>query len=117
MKIVRGALFLMDSSYRFFQSFSNHDELQKEMVKRNPHKIDIGAVFNARPSDHRKITNFQPVEKELVSNFSANWDCSRVLASTIRSSEVTQNYYYYTSEEESSEPLKSVFGKKGCSLF
>ena len=49
-----------------FQSFSNHDELQKEMVKRTPHKIDIGAVFNARPSDHRKITNFQPVEKELV---------------------------------------------------
>ena len=98
-----------------FQSFSNHDELQKEMVKRTPHKIDIGAVFNARPSDHRKITNFQPVEKELVSNFSANWDCSRVLASTIRSSEVTQNYYYYTSEEESCELLRSFMAISVCS--
>jgi hypothetical protein len=36
------------------------------MIKRNPHKIDIGAVYNARPSDYRKITNFQPQEKELV---------------------------------------------------
>ena len=34
--------------------------------KKVPHKIDIGAVFNARPSDHKKITNFQPQEKELV---------------------------------------------------
>jgi hypothetical protein len=49
-----------------FQSFSNHEELQKEMVKRTPHKIDIGAVYNAKPSDHRKIANFQPQEKELV---------------------------------------------------
>jgi DNA primase small subunit len=36
------------------------------MVKRLPHKIDIGAVYNAKPCDHRKITNFQPQEKELV---------------------------------------------------
>ena len=36
------------------------------MVKRIPHKIDIGAVFNAKPSDHKKIANFQPQEKELV---------------------------------------------------
>ena len=50
------------------QSFSNHEELQKEMIKRNPHKIDIGAVYNARPTDHRKISNFQPQEKELVLN-------------------------------------------------
>lgn len=52
-----------------FQSFSNHEELMKEMVNRLPHKIDIGAVYNARPSDHRKITNFQPQEKELVKLF------------------------------------------------
>ena len=36
------------------------------MVQRLPHKIDIGAVFNAKPSDKSKITNFQPLEKELV---------------------------------------------------
>ena len=36
------------------------------MLRRLPHKIDIGAVYNARPCDHTKIGNFQPLEKELV---------------------------------------------------
>ena len=27
---------------------------------RCPHKIDLGAVYNARPSDHKKLTNFTP---------------------------------------------------------
>lgn len=57
---------LKDDIYLRYLSFTNHDELQKEMIKRVPHKIDIGAVYNARPSDHKKITNFQPQEKELV---------------------------------------------------
>ena len=57
---------LEDDIYLRYQSFSNQEELQKEMIKRKPHKIDIGAVYNARPCDHRKITNFQPQEKELV---------------------------------------------------
>ena len=40
-------------------SFSSADELKAEMLKKIPHKIDIGAVFNAKPSDHKKIANFQ----------------------------------------------------------
>jgi len=36
------------------------------MIKRCPHKIDIGAVYNARPSEHKKLTNFSPQERELV---------------------------------------------------
>ena len=36
------------------------------MLRRLPHKIDVGAVYNARPCDHNKIGNFQPQEKELV---------------------------------------------------
>ena len=34
--------------------------LREEMLRRLPHKIDIGAVYNARPCDHNKIGNFQP---------------------------------------------------------
>ena len=50
----------------FFQSFMSGDELKSELIRRLPHKIDIGAVYNARPSDHLKIRDFQPVEKEIV---------------------------------------------------
>ncbi len=57
---------LEDDIYIRYLSFTSADELQAEMVKRLPHKIDLGAVFNARPSDHKKISNFQPQEKELV---------------------------------------------------
>lgn len=57
---------LQDDIYLRYLSFSNYQELQSEMIKRLPHKIDIGAVYNARPTDHKKITNFQPQEKELV---------------------------------------------------
>merc|ERR1740129_209985 len=57
---------LEDDIYLRYLSFSTSEELQTEMVRRVPHKIDIGAVFNAKPSDHKKIANFQPQEKELV---------------------------------------------------
>ena len=46
---------LEDDIYLRYQSFANHEELQKEMIKRLPHKIDIGAVYNARPCDHKKV--------------------------------------------------------------
>ena len=52
--------------YRY-QSFSNAAELQKEMISKRPVKIDIGAVFNARPSDHKKVANFQP--QVIISTF------------------------------------------------
>ena len=57
---------LEDDIYIRYLSFSTAEDLQKEMVRRCPHKIDLGAVFNAKPSDQKKITNFQPLEKELV---------------------------------------------------
>ena len=57
---------LADDIYLRYLSFANAEDLKAEMVKRIPHKIDIGAVFNAKPSDHKKIANFQPQEKELV---------------------------------------------------
>lgn len=36
---------LKDDVYLRYQSFSDQQELEKEILKRNPYKIDIGAVF------------------------------------------------------------------------
>ena len=57
---------LEDDIYLRYLSFSTAEELQTEMVRRVPHKIDIGAVFNAKPSDHKKIANFQVLEYQIV---------------------------------------------------
>ncbi|XP_059139012.1 DNA primase small subunit-like [Physella acuta] len=54
--------------YIRYMSFSDQQELEKEMVKKCPHKIDIGAVYSHRPKDNKtvKSTAFQALEKELV---------------------------------------------------
>ncbi|UYV82919.1 PRIM1 [Cordylochernes scorpioides] len=49
-----------------YLSFSDQEELEKEMVSRCPTKIDIGAVFNSKPKDHRASFKFEAMEKELV---------------------------------------------------
>ena len=56
---------LEDDIYLRYLSFSNQEEFEAEMIKKCPHKIDIGAVYNARPTDHKKLTNFVPQEREL----------------------------------------------------
>ncbi|XP_052813251.1 DNA primase small subunit-like [Mya arenaria] len=59
---------LKDDIYIRYQSFSTQDELEKEIQKRCPYKIDIGAVFSHRPREHKtvKAAAFQAQEKELV---------------------------------------------------
>lgn len=57
---------LADDIYIRYLSFSGPEDLEAEMIKRCPHKIDIGAVYNARPTDHKKLANFTPQERELV---------------------------------------------------
>ncbi|KAG8546064.1 hypothetical protein GDO81_019827 [Engystomops pustulosus] len=44
------------------------NELEKEMQKMNPYKIDIGAVYSHKPSMHNSVKSgtFQAQEKELV---------------------------------------------------
>ena len=54
---------LKEDIYIRYLSFSSAEDLKEAMVGRVPHKIDIGAIFNAKPSDHKKVTNFQPLEK------------------------------------------------------
>ena len=41
---------LKDDVYLRYQSFSDLQELEKEILKRNPYKIDIGAVFTHKVS-------------------------------------------------------------------
>ncbi|XP_037370928.1 DNA primase small subunit isoform X2 [Talpa occidentalis] len=59
---------LKDDIYIRYQSFNSQSELEKEMQKMNPYKIDIGAVYSHRPSQHNtvKLGAFQAQEKELV---------------------------------------------------
>ena len=57
---------LQDDIYLRFQSFKNLKELEAEIKRLIPFKIDIGAVYNYCPKDQRKGPNFQPIERELV---------------------------------------------------
>ncbi|XP_007908201.1 DNA primase small subunit isoform X2 [Callorhinchus milii] len=59
---------LRDDIYLRYQSFTNQQELEKEMQKLVPYKIDIGAVYSHKPNQHNSVKagNFQALEKELV---------------------------------------------------
>ncbi|XP_073679451.1 DNA primase small subunit [Garra rufa] len=59
---------LKDDIYVRYQSFTTQNELEKEMQKMVPYKIDIGAVYSHRPSQHNAVKSgtFQALEKELV---------------------------------------------------
>lgn len=57
-----------DDIYIRYQSFFDKNEMMAMIQKRQPHKIDIGAVFTACPKDHTTIKPelFTTVERELV---------------------------------------------------
>lgn len=57
---------LQDDIYIRYQSFETQQELEREICSKAPFKIDIGAVYNIRPKDHRGSTAIQPVQRELV---------------------------------------------------
>lgn len=57
---------LADDIYIRYLSFANREELECEIRKRNPYKIDIGPVYSHRPNEHRNLPSFHPLEKELV---------------------------------------------------
>ena len=57
-----------DDIYIRYQSFRDKAEMMAAIQKRQPHKIDIGAVFSAPPKDHTTIRPelFKTMERELV---------------------------------------------------
>ncbi|XP_023341373.1 DNA primase small subunit [Eurytemora carolleeae] len=52
--------------YLRYLTFTNQAEFEAALKKKCPIKIDIGAVYNARATEHRRMTNFAPMERELV---------------------------------------------------
>ncbi|KAJ8603029.1 hypothetical protein CTAYLR_001586 [Chrysophaeum taylorii] len=56
---------LKDDIYCRYQTFGCAAELKAMMLKKMPHKIDIGAVFNSPMRDH-KSPSFRADERELV---------------------------------------------------
>ena len=52
--------------YIRYQSFSGEKELKEAIGKRQPRKIDIGAVFSSPPKDKNTVSNFTTEQRELV---------------------------------------------------
>ncbi|RKP23174.1 hypothetical protein SYNPS1DRAFT_31118 [Syncephalis pseudoplumigaleata] len=59
---------LQNDIYIRFQSFKDAEDLRVELLRMCPVKIDIGAIYNAKPKDKKTLRQgaFQPLEKELV---------------------------------------------------
>lgn len=59
---------LTNDIYIRYLSFENAAAFSARLQKDLPVKIDVGAVYNSRPTERKTIggTNFRPVEHELV---------------------------------------------------
>lgn len=58
---------LPNDIYIRYQSFDTPEAFKSKLCRDVPIKIDIGPVFNSRPSERKIIqTEFKPVERELV---------------------------------------------------
>jgi len=62
------AITLQNEAYLRYNSYSSHTELQKDMIRLNPTRFEIGAVYSGAPKDRKTIpkAGFKPVERELV---------------------------------------------------
>lgn len=59
---------LQDDVYLRYQSFNSQEELEEGVRKHTPYKIDIGAIFTAKPNMRSRVipTKFIAKRKELV---------------------------------------------------
>jgi DNA primase small subunit len=56
---------LIGDIFTRFRSYTSEQELRAELVKCYPEKIDVGAVYNVRPSQ-KANTTIVPLERELI---------------------------------------------------
>uniref|UniRef100_A0A3Q3WG74 DNA primase n=1 Tax=Mola mola TaxID=94237 RepID=A0A3Q3WG74_MOLML len=102
---------LKDDIYVRYQSFNTQSELEKEMQKMNPYKIDIGAVYSHRPNQHNTVKSgtFQALEKELVFDIDmTDYDDVRSCCST------PNEIFYYIPEDFGFQHLLWVYsGRRG----
>mmetsp|Transcript_6043 Transcript_6043/g.10587 ORF Transcript_6043/g.10587 Transcript_6043/m.10587 type:complete len:463 (+) Transcript_6043:37-1425(+) len=65
---------LEDDIYLRYQAFRTAEEMRAEMMKKQPHKIDIGAVFTVPPPQHATVkpAAFRPASRELVFDIDMN---------------------------------------------
>ena len=59
---------IADDIYIRYQCFKNVEEFKAGVQKRQPHKIDIGAIFTHPPEEHNSVApeKFKTIERELV---------------------------------------------------
>ncbi|KAF9274811.1 hypothetical protein BGZ88_002771 [Linnemannia elongata] len=59
---------LMDDTFIRFQSYRTLEEFKNDMIRLNPAKFDLGAIYNIRPKDRHMVrpAAFIPVAKEMV---------------------------------------------------
>lgn len=57
---------LIGDIFTRFRSYRSAAELKNELLRSFPEKIDVGAVYNIRPSQKQGVSNVFPVERELV---------------------------------------------------
>ncbi|ODM95542.1 DNA primase small subunit, partial [Orchesella cincta] len=57
---------LIGDVYVRYRSFTNNQDFVEELMKRNPEKIDIGAIYNQKPSKRDTLKDFIPLKKEFV---------------------------------------------------
>ncbi|KAF7458091.1 DNA primase small subunit [Cryptosporidium felis] len=62
-----------DEIYLRWQNYKSIDQLKQELVNRNPHKFDIGAIYSI-PISEKEISpfGFRPVQRELVFDIDMN---------------------------------------------
>ena len=57
---------LENDVYFRFQSFRSSEEFKQRLISYCPKKIDIGAMYNVLPTQHKEADPFFPQEKEIV---------------------------------------------------
>ncbi|CAI5445650.1 unnamed protein product [Caenorhabditis angaria] len=60
------AFILADDVHLRYKSFKDVLAFQKALCSTNPHKLDLGAIYNYMPSENKKHSDFSAVERELV---------------------------------------------------